>query len=151
MFVTHALVVPERRTVPFRAIYIAASVAIASVVAQSCIMYLVRYGNPLFHRAKNFCISTYRRISMILGIIGEGLQVYPQYLVKHPGFYCDLCGCDILGIRYQCINCLDYSLCSHCETLSRFKHHPLHVFAKIEVPLPKGCHFPTFPIIYPGM
>jgi len=50
---------------------------------------------------------------------------------------CDYCSKHIEGIRYKCLQCPDYDLCSVCEPLNcknKF-HDENHVFAKIHKPL----------------
>lgn len=39
-----------------------------------------------------------------------------------------------VGIRYKCVNCEDYDLCSTCETKN--VHNPTHLFLKIKRPIP---------------
>ncbi|KAK6435052.1 hypothetical protein LTR95_008763 [Oleoguttula sp. CCFEE 5521] len=54
---------------------------------------------------------------------------------QHRGIFCEGCGMlPIRSVRYHCLNCADYDLCSTCEATTQ---HPItHVFAKIKVPLP---------------
>ncbi|KAK5157876.1 hypothetical protein LTS14_003798 [Recurvomyces mirabilis] len=54
---------------------------------------------------------------------------------EHRGISCESCGdSPICGIRWHCLNCPDYDLCSTCETM---KVHPkTHLFVKIKIPIP---------------
>lgn len=51
---------------------------------------------------------------------------------------CDICNTSIIGIRYKCINCYNFDLCSKCEEklFSGTPIHPLHhVFLKLPFPI----------------
>ncbi|KAL3860593.1 hypothetical protein ACJMK2_010693 [Sinanodonta woodiana] len=56
----------------------------------------------------------------------------------HPGVICDGCDGPIVGIRYKCLTCPDYDLCSTCEQRGL---HIEHNMMKIGTPLtrPSGC------------
>jgi hypothetical protein len=56
----------------------------------------------------------------------------------------------VRGIRYKCANCVDYDLCSNCESLS--VHYPTHTFIKIRIPIPPHANPRSmmFPTLYPG-
>ncbi|KAL3860601.1 hypothetical protein ACJMK2_010700 [Sinanodonta woodiana] len=56
----------------------------------------------------------------------------------HPGVICDGCDGPIVGIRYKCLTCPDYDLCSTCEQRGL---HIEHNMIKISTPLtrPSGC------------
>lgn len=58
----------------------------------------------------------------------EGGQPIPK--VVHKGIICDHCDQQIEGIRYKCINCLDYDLCEACR--QKAVHFSNHSFNKIE-------------------
>jgi hypothetical protein len=69
---------------------------------------------------------------------------------EHRGIHCEGCGEQpIRGIRWHCLNCPDFDLCTTCEADN--DHIKTHVFAKIKIPLPvlsqptKEC-----PLWYPG-
>lgn len=52
----------------------------------------------------------------------------------HRGTRCDSCGeLPIRGIRWHCINCPDFDLCSNCEVQNI--HPRTHVFSKIRIPI----------------
>ncbi|KAK5171925.1 uncharacterized protein LTR77_003562 [Saxophila tyrrhenica] len=54
---------------------------------------------------------------------------------EHRGVHCDGCHeTPIRGVRWRCLNCADYDLCSTCE--QTVPHFPNHVFAKVKIPLP---------------
>jgi hypothetical protein len=59
----------------------------------------------------------------------------------HIDCKCASCGLSpICGVRYRCVNCVDFDLCQKCEglmTKSRgFEHPTTHLFARIDKPLP---------------
>jgi len=63
----------------------------------------------------------------------EKFQPEPEQLVVHQGVHCNCCAFPVVGVRYKCVICVDYDLCSRCEALNV---HPLdHPMMKIEVPL----------------
>jgi Ca2+-binding EF-hand superfamily protein len=53
----------------------------------------------------------------------------------------------IRGIRWRCVNCADYDMCSDCE--ATFSHTKTHIFYKIRIPVPYGC-LPKQQPVYPG-
>lgn len=56
----------------------------------------------------------------------------------HRGFRCEECACEIKGIRWHCLQCFDFDLCSTCEATTR--HHKTHIFAKVKIPIPWLCN-----------
>lgn len=69
---------------------------------------------------------------------------------EHRGIHCEECGeTPIRGVRWHCLNCPDFDLCSTCEP--RAVHPKTHVFAKIKIPL-SVLSQPTkaYPLWYPG-
>ncbi|KAH8835582.1 hypothetical protein DL96DRAFT_1702560 [Flagelloscypha sp. PMI_526] len=70
-------------------------------------------------------------------------QVEPTQVASDPVVHsatCDMCDGRILGIRYKCIACPDFDLCSQCFQIAP-EQHPGHAFAKLRDPddyLPRG-------------
>mmetsp|Transcript_33163 Transcript_33163/g.53318 ORF Transcript_33163/g.53318 Transcript_33163/m.53318 type:complete len:5108 (-) Transcript_33163:115-15438(-) len=59
--------------------------------------------------------------------------------VVHTGIGCDGCGMNpIVGVRFKCVNCDEYNLCTRCEMYSEATrgHFAMHVFLKLRRPLP---------------
>lgn len=53
----------------------------------------------------------------------------------HRGVTCNSCNSGpIYGLRYKCMNCVDYDLCETCEALQQ--HPKTHLFLKIRIPTP---------------
>jgi Zinc finger, ZZ type len=79
----------------------------------------------------------------------------------HRGISCNKCHEEpIRGVRYHCLNCIDYDLCEYCEAEdAHFRHHTLrnqvndrtHTMIKIRVPTPSLVRRrPTELPMYPG-
>jgi len=51
----------------------------------------------------------------------------------HYGVTCDGCEGEVRGVRYKCLNCLDYDLCSNCKATGI---HSEHEMVAIDHPLP---------------
>jgi Zinc finger, ZZ type len=51
-----------------------------------------------------------------------------QRFQRHFSIECDQCSGVICGIRYKCMECEDYDLCSDCE---RLKLHPEHLMLRL--------------------
>ena len=70
----------------------------------------------------------------------------------HRGISCNICSANPLnGVRFKCLNCVDYDVCSRCEPSC--DHDLTHVFVKISVPIPPLANPRTtlLPVFYPGM
>ena len=69
---------------------------------------------------------------------------------EHRGIHCDECGeAPIRGVRWHCLNCPSFDLCSTCE--AHTMHDRLHVFVKIKIPIPVLSQpVKEYPILYPG-
>ena len=69
---------------------------------------------------------------------------------EHRGIMCEECGENpIRNVRWHCLNCPDFDLCSTCEASTI--HPKTHVFVKIKIPLPTLSQpSKEFPIWYPG-
>ena len=66
----------------------------------------------------------------------------------HRGITCNSCNTHpIKGVRYRCVNCVDYDLCESCESVQ--PHIGTHIFYKIRIPRAHVGHQPQ-PVIYPG-
>jgi len=57
--------------------------------------------------------------------------------VIHPAI-CDNCQERITGLRWKCLNCPDYDLCTSCKQQDVHTQHPDHQFLKLERALFKG-------------
>lgn len=69
----------------------------------------------------------------------------------HRGISCNICNANPLnGVRFKCLNCVDYDVCSRCEPSC--DHDLTHVFVKIAVPIPPLANPRTtlLPVFYPG-
>ena len=66
----------------------------------------------------------------------------------HRGITCNGCSAHpIKGIRYRCVNCVDYDLCEICESLQI--HPKTHLFYKVRIPRSHLGHQPQ-ELKYPG-
>lgn len=96
-------------------------------------------------------------VSWILLLLSSSMVVSKDPI--HQGSKCRGCNMSpICGVRYRCVNCLDYDLCGDCESNQATKKHPKsHLFVKIPKPLQlppsaKGLSAPKdplLPILYP--
>ena len=69
----------------------------------------------------------------------------------HRGISCNICCANPLhGVRFKCLNCVDYDVCSRCEPAC--DHDITHVFVKIAIPIPPLSNPRTalLPVFYPG-
>lgn len=58
----------------------------------------------------------------------------------HIGVVCDGCGCGIYGIRFKCLVCPDYDLCSSCEKQGKHVDHNMVTINKPHTYYPWGFH-----------
>ena len=56
----------------------------------------------------------------------------------HYGVTCDGCEGEVRGVRYKCLNCPDYDLCSNCKATGM---HSEHEMFNIDHPLPMVSSF----------
>lgn len=69
----------------------------------------------------------------------------------HRGISCNICSANPLnGVRFKCLNCVDYDVCSRCEPSC--DHDITHVFVKIVIPIPPLANPRTtlLQVFYPG-
>ncbi|KAI3632610.1 hypothetical protein MIR68_009716 [Amoeboaphelidium protococcarum] len=53
----------------------------------------------------------------------------------HRGVTCNECHQSaIRGIRFKCLNCMDFDICQQCQFTTT--HNPLHCFVQIKIPIP---------------
>ncbi|XP_032670172.1 sequestosome-1 isoform X2 [Odontomachus brunneus] len=50
----------------------------------------------------------------------------------HPGVVCDVCENSIRGMRFKCMQCPDYDLCTSCMTMG---YHPEHFMVRMTEPV----------------
>ena len=56
-----------------------------------------------------------------------------------------------VGVRYKCVNCVDYDVCAKCEP--NCDHDITHVLMKISIPIPPLANPRTtlLSVLYPGI
>jgi hypothetical protein len=66
------------------------------------------------------------------------MTVITDKSIVHPGSACFSCGMTpIVGVRFRCVNCVNYDLCAECYDEEHEQiHNPYHLFLKIPRPLP---------------
>jgi hypothetical protein len=52
----------------------------------------------------------------------------------HPA-NCDVCRTPICGVRFKCLDCVDYDMCSDCVVAKRNKHNHEHEFIALHDPM----------------
>lgn len=55
-------------------------------------------------------------------------RVNDQKLANHYPYKCDNCQENILGIRFECINCKSINYCENCEEDATLSHTRNHLF-----------------------
>ncbi|KAJ8297990.1 hypothetical protein KUTeg_024521 [Tegillarca granosa] len=101
----------------------------------------------------NVNFSTDEELVEALGFVSDGLfRVYIKELPReanldddskgqiHPGIVCDGCEGPVCGVRYKCMVCPDYDLCSTCEGSGI---HGEHHMMKLTTPVGQ-CGGPNF-------
>ncbi|TGZ79600.1 EF-hand [Ascodesmis nigricans] len=90
-----------------------------------------------------------QNLLMLLYKIAQEQATREAYV--HRGVTCNNCQTvPIRGIRYRCVNCLDYDLCEDCEA-DVTTHNKTHLFLKIRIPAPfMGTPRPVEVPSYPG-
>lgn len=91
-----------------------------------------------------------QRLLTLLYKIGEAQTRRENTL--HRGISCNICCANPLnGVRFKCLNCVDYDVCSRCEPSC--DHYITHVFVKIVIPIPPLANPRTtlLQVFYPGM
>lgn len=59
--------------------------------------------------------------------------------IEHAAI-CDYCDQNIRGIRFKCMNCLDFDLCEECEKSKYVQlkgHNQAHILLKLYYPIEK--------------
>lgn len=90
-------------------------------------------------------------VSWILLMLSNIMSKSKNESPVHKGSKCRNCNMSpISGIRYRCVNCLDYDLCEQCE--EEESHNKKHIFLKIPSPLPlppsiRGLNPPKDPLL----
>ena len=66
-------------------------------------------------------------------VIKEEENNISQSKMFHKGIRCNRCGKEnIQGIRYKCVQCMNYNLCENCE--NNYIHDMKHIMVKIRFP-----------------
>jgi len=74
-------------------------------------------------------------VSWILLLLSNTMTLGAEKSPIHQGSKCRNCNMSpICGVRYRCVNCLDYDLCEQCESDSE-AHNKNHLFLKIPMAL----------------
>lgn len=47
---------------------------------------------------------------------------------RHPYWHCAVCAKEIVGLRFECVNCVSYTLCEQCERDHWDQHAEGHFF-----------------------
>ena len=87
---------------------------------------------------KNLIQDIYQSIKTQLNVNEEIMTqsqiIQNQSEMIHKNIKCDNCGMEsIKGIRYKCLHCQNFNLCSNCEEYC--EHDPTHIMIKIRKPL----------------
>ncbi|QIW97512.1 hypothetical protein AMS68_003030 [Peltaster fructicola] len=93
-------------------------------------------------------ITTAEQLKGVLYYIAEEQAKRKAY--QHRGIRCEECGeTPICNVRWHCLNCVDFDLCSTCKALTA--HQKNHIFAEIKIPVPILAQpLGALPLWYPG-
>jgi hypothetical protein len=61
-------------------------------------------------------------------LLQDKLILLSKVKALHSPFQCDKCKNDIIGARFECLNCECVNFCETCEKEVRIKHDKSHVF-----------------------
>ena len=76
-------------------------------------------------------------VSWLLLLLSNTMHRVSDNAPVHKGSKCRNCNMSpICGVRFRCVNCVDYDLCEACESDAASRHNKLHVFLKIPAALP---------------
>lgn len=76
-------------------------------------------------------------VSWLLLLLSNTMHRVSDNAPVHKGSKCRNCNMSpICGVRFRCVNCVDYDLCEACESDATSRHNKLHVFLKIPAALP---------------
>jgi ubiquitin-protein ligase len=76
-------------------------------------------------------------VSWLLLLLSNTMHRVSDNAPIHKGSKCRNCNMSpIYGVRYRCVNCVDYDLCETCEADVATRHNKLHLFLKIPAALP---------------
>jgi len=65
-----------------------------------------------------------------------------HFPLVHMGIRCHFCNVQpIVGVRYKCMNCMDFNMCLKCETSRSHEHDARHCLLKIKI----NTEFPANP------
>ncbi|XP_076677009.1 refractory to sigma P isoform X2 [Andrena cerasifolii] len=82
--------------------------------------------------ASEYFRSSVKKLYIKLGPRKQEMRTFKKEGVVHFNIYCDHCDRGISGMRYKCIQCEDYDLCSECETSGA---HAKHYMIRMPRPL----------------
>ncbi|KAI0699389.1 hypothetical protein C8T65DRAFT_581265 [Cerioporus squamosus] len=80
--------------------------------------------------------QNYRRFDAEAVPLQQSSAVGEDARPVHRNIICDVCNCQVVGVRHKCLDCPDYDLCDECISTpsSRDQHSLHHQFFAIERP-----------------
>ena len=93
---------------------------------------IVITNNEELQIATEYFRLTLKKLYVKLGPQKQVMQTLKKEGIVHFNIYCDHCDHGISGIRYKCIQCEDYDLCSECEAVGA---HSKHYMVRMPRPL----------------